>query len=67
MVNRMAPIIIHVLSNSFLSADYMCAEILKTCANPVYIKEYAKDYADAMIAGKPDLIKDNNYINNLYA
>jgi Calcineurin-like phosphoesterase len=67
MVDRMAPIIIHVIANSFLAADYMCAEILGACSTPVYTKEYAADYAAAMIAGKPDLVKDNNYINDLYA
>jgi hypothetical protein len=38
MVDRMAPIIIHVLANSYLEADYMCAGLLEVCASPVYIK-----------------------------
>jgi hypothetical protein len=67
MVDRMAPIIIHVLANSFLESDYMCAEILGICSTPVYTKEYAKDYVDAMLATKPEIIQDNNYVNSLYA
>jgi len=66
MVNRMAPIIIEVIAKSFLSADYMCAGILGICSSPTYTKEYASDYAKAMLATKPELIADNNYINSIY-
>lgn len=66
MVDRMAPIIIHVLANSYLEADYMCAGLLEVCSSPVYIKEYASDYKAQLLATKPDLIKDNNYVNSLY-
>jgi hypothetical protein len=38
MVDRMAPIIINVLADSYLQADYMCAGLLGICESPVYTK-----------------------------
>jgi hypothetical protein len=66
MVQRMAPIILKSMATSFLSKDYMCAEILSVCTTPVYKKENATDAANAIISTKPDFLKDNNYINQIY-
>jgi len=65
-VKEMGDILLPVLAESFLSADYFCAEVLSLCSFPTYTKFYAKDYVSAMTATKPDMIQDNNYLNNLY-
>jgi hypothetical protein len=52
----MGDILIPVLADSVLSADYMCAYTLGLCDSPVYTPFYAQDYADAMLATKPSLI-----------
>lgn len=63
MINRMAPIIIDVVAHSYLSGDYVCAYLTGLCASPTYTPEYAEDYKQNMLSGKPDLIKNNDYVN----
>jgi len=65
-VTEMADILIPVLADSFLSADYMCAYMLGLCSSPVYTPYYAQDYVDSILPTKPALIADNNYVNSLY-
>mmetsp|Transcript_7087 Transcript_7087/g.5346 ORF Transcript_7087/g.5346 Transcript_7087/m.5346 type:complete len:102 (-) Transcript_7087:1386-1691(-) len=36
MVNRMAPIIIDVVANSYLEANYFCVEMIELCDKPTY-------------------------------
>jgi len=56
MVRRMAPIIIEVVANSYLEANYFCVEILEACDHPTFTKYYADDYIQELLAQKPDYI-----------
>ena len=52
----MGDVIVPVLADSVLSADYMCAYTLELCASPTYTQFFAKDYATDLLATKPALI-----------
>jgi len=66
MVNRMAPIILEVMANSYLESNYFCVEIMEVCDTPTFTRFEADDYIKDLLADKPEHIKDNNYLNNLY-
>lgn len=53
-VKEMGDIIVPSLVNSFLSPDYMCAEILSYCSSPTYTLLNASDFASDLLATKPE-------------
>lgn len=65
-VSEMADVIVPVLTESVLSPDYFCSEFLGYCSNSNYYVFEAETYVNDLLKNKPDYIKDNNYINNLY-
>lgn len=62
----MADIIIPVLTESVLEPDYFCSEFLGQCSSKNFYVFEAEQYVNDLLKTKPDTIKDNNYINNLY-
>lgn len=57
---------IPVFAQSVVSADYLCSVVLNVCEKPSFTVYKAEDYVDRLLNQKPEVIKDNNYINNLY-
>ena len=52
-VKNMGDILVPVLADSLLSADYMCAYFLEICATRTYTKFFAADYATEILSTKP--------------
>lgn len=63
----MIPVIVDSISNAYLSPDYMCIEILPFCLHSDYKVLLAEDFAERVLADKPEFIEDNNFVNSLYA
>ena len=65
-INEMEDIIIPVLTQSVFSPDYFCGEFLGYCTDENYYVFYAEAWVEQLLSTKPDIIKDNNYLNNIY-
>eukprot|EP00347_Sterkiella_histriomuscorum_P016021 403354796 len=65
-VKEMADIIVPVLTESVLDPDYFCSEFLGQCSSNNFYAFQAEQFVNDLIKSKPDIIKDNNYVNNLY-
>jgi len=66
-VKEMGDIIIPVLTNFLLGPDYFCARALGLCTSPKFTIEKVDDYVDRVLAGKPAELKNDDYLNNIYA
>ena len=65
-IKEMEDIIIPVLTQSVFSPDYFCGEFLGYCTDENYYVFYAEAWVEQLLSTKPDIIKDNNYLNNIY-
>jgi len=62
----MAVSLLPVIANGILSPNRVCDEFLHLCSSPHINELNADDYASKKISEKPDLIKNNDSIDNLY-
>lgn len=65
-VHEMGDIIVDALTQSVFSPDYFCGEFLGYCTDIHYYSFYSEDWVKQLLETKPDLIKDNNYLNKIY-
>ena len=65
-VHIMGTYLLDSLANGPLTADRVCGEFMQLCSSPVYVELNADDYVKKILAGKPEKIKNNDYINGLY-
>lgn len=66
IVTNMGNIVVPVFADSIFSSDFVCAYTLKVCDSPTYTTYDVKDYVKRVIDGKPDVIKNNDYVDKLY-
>ena len=50
-----------------LSPQRICDEILHLCKHPEITQLPADDFVEKLLAEKPAIIQDNQFMNNLYA
>ena len=56
-----------MLTDKMLTRDRVCDEALGFCSKPVILEIDIHQAVDAILADKPESIKDDNFIDNLYA
>jgi hypothetical protein len=49
-----------------LDKKYICGNVFPSCREPDYIELNTDEYIGRVLSTKPDQIKDNNFIDNLY-
>ena len=54
-------------SRYILTKDRMCNEILGLCSNPHIEELKVENVAANILSTKPDFLKNDDFINNLYA
>jgi hypothetical protein len=64
-VTEMGDIIVPVLTNFLLSSDYVCSRILHYC-NKEYVELNETDYVTRVLSDKPEYLKTNDFVDNLY-
>lgn len=64
-VTEMGDIIVPVLANFLLSPDYICSRILQQCS-PAFKELDQNEFVTRILSDKPDHIKTNDYVDNLY-
>jgi hypothetical protein len=62
MVISLAP----SLTKGVLSPERVCNEVLHLCISPKIIELSAEEYAKKQIASKPEWIKNNTFVDDLY-
>ncbi len=62
----MGDIIIPVLTNFLLSADYMCNRVLSVCNDIEFTVLDENDFINRVLSDKPENIANNDYVDNLY-
>ena len=55
-----------VVFDGILTKDRICDETLKLCNKPIITEIDLQNVVDDTLAEKPDKIKDDNFVNNLY-
>ena len=58
---------VDVLQNHLLTKQRICDEVLGLCNRPHLTQIQVEDVVDEILENKPELIQDDNFINNLYA
>ena len=67
MVGQMGPIVLTSLADGVINDQRICDELLGACKTP-HIKELDLDaYVQRVLSTKPESLKNNDYVNNLYA
>ena len=65
-VKEMGDIIVPVLAKFLLSPDYICSRVLGYC-DPVYKELSQDDFVQRVLADKPEHLKSNDFVDNLYS
>jgi hypothetical protein len=55
------------LTKGVLSPQRICDEVLHLCASPKIVELSAEEYVQKQLNSKPDLIKNNTFIDDLYS
>ena len=55
------------LTEYVLTKERICGEYFGVCDHPKYITETIEDYQARVLAYKPAIIQNDDYVNNLYA
>lgn len=66
IVKMMGDIIVPVLAESILSADYLCSYAFKVCEKPKFIELPSSDFVNRLLDSKPESLKANDYLNKIY-
>ena len=67
LVQDMGDVVIPQITDMVLTAEYACSRLYGFCDSPVYATLNPQDYVKRMISEKPDIIKNNDFIDKLYA
>jgi sphingomyelin phosphodiesterase len=65
-VREMSKLVIHQAVSGVLTPEYSCARLMGFCNSPKYRTLDSQDYIDRVLADKPELIKDNDFVNQQY-
>ena len=66
-VTEMGDVVIPQITDMVLTAEYACSRLYGFCDSPVYATLNPQDYVKRMISEKPDIIRNNDYMDKLYA
>lgn len=66
MINTMADTLLPVVGNGIISGERICDELLHLCSTPKIQELNADDYVKERLASKPDFLKSNSYVNDIY-
>ena len=67
LVKQMGDVVVPQITDMVLTAEYACSRLYGFCDSPVYATLNPQDYVKRMISEKPDIIRNNDYIDKLYA
>ena len=67
IVNFFGDSLLDAASRYILTKDRMCNEILGLCSNPHIEELKVENVAANILSTKPDFLKNDDFINNLYA
>lgn len=62
MANSLLP----AIAQGIMSPQRICDEYLHLCANPHITEQNVDDYVNNLLASKPEIIKNNDFVDNLY-
>lgn len=65
-VHEMGDVLFPQLTEFVLTGEYSCSRFFGFCSSPSWITLDHNDYVHRMISEKPDIIKNNDFIDNLY-
>lgn len=65
-VHEMGDVLVPQLTEFLLTGDYSCSRLFGFCGNPTWVTLNSEDYVRRVISEKPDIIKNNDFIDNLY-
>ena len=65
-ISQLADVVIDNLLELILSPGYLCAEALQYCARNPYVNLDPKAYIQRMLHDKPENLKNNTFVNDLY-
>ena len=66
-INTMAGDLLPALAEGIFSPSRVCDEYLGLCYKPIIKELSSESYVSERIASKPDIIKNNDFVNNIYA
>jgi hypothetical protein len=58
--------LLHALSQAILDPVYFCTNTLSMCNQSQYTYYHAEEFVNEILETKPDIIKNNDYLNKLY-
>jgi len=67
MIELNSPAVFTLLSRDIFTQTRMCNELLGLCAKPVIETYEIEDFTARVLADKPELIQNDDYLNKLYA
>eukprot|EP00345_Euplotes_harpa_P011349 CAMPEP_0168351852 /NCGR_PEP_ID=MMETSP0213-20121227/22163_1 /TAXON_ID=151035 /ORGANISM="Euplotes harpa, Strain FSP1.4" /LENGTH=514 /DNA_ID=CAMNT_0008362873 /DNA_START=374 /DNA_END=1918 /DNA_ORIENTATION=+ len=62
----MGDVLIPQLTDFTLTGEYSCSRMFGFCSSPSWTTLNSEDYIRRMMSDKPEFIKNNDYIDNLY-
>ena len=65
-VKLMGNILLPVVADTVLGADFFCAEFLGVCDSPHYTYFPSDDFVKEILSKKPKTLEANDYLNKLY-
>ena len=58
--------LLNVIAKSFFDPLYFCEDIIPVCRNDEFKFYHAESYANRILSTKPEILKQNNYLEGLY-
>jgi hypothetical protein len=65
-VSTMAGSLLPAIAEGIMSPQRICDEYLHLCGNPHIIEQDVDTYVNNLLASKPEIIKSNDFVDNLY-
>lgn len=65
-ITAMGDVLIPQLTKFMMTPDYSCSRLFGFCNSPKWYTLSSEDYIRRMIADKPEAIRNNDYIDNIY-
>ena len=66
-IENMGSPLIESFTSGILDPEYFCENTLVLCHDGDYQMFHAEDYTNKLLSSKPQNIKKNNFLNDLYA
>jgi len=66
IVHQYGSVLLDVVFNEIITRDRICNESMGVCTHPTIEQIDVRDVVNEILATKPDYLKDDDYLNNLY-